>query len=124
MQANAVARDCCQAQHCICLCTLHPRSIQYIQRPEEVFQEIYRVLKPGGIVIFTFSNRMFYQKVSAGRAQHADCAHSRLRHMSADAAGFACGGIAVLMRRRLARGGTQPAMHAASWSSSTSSVYR
>ncbi|MEM8503953.1 MAG: class I SAM-dependent methyltransferase [Cyanobacteria bacterium P01_D01_bin.1] len=37
-------------------------SVQYIQYPEAVFAEIYRILKPGGIAIFSFSNRMFYQK--------------------------------------------------------------
>ncbi|WP_088241429.1 class I SAM-dependent methyltransferase [Calothrix rhizosoleniae] len=37
-------------------------SIQYLQYPEAVFAEIYRILKPGGIAIFSFSNRMFYQK--------------------------------------------------------------
>ena len=35
---------------------------QYLQYPEAVFAEIYRILKPGGIAIFSFSNRMFYQK--------------------------------------------------------------
>ncbi len=40
-------------------------SVQYIQYPEQVFAEIYRVLKPGGIAIFSFSNRMFYQKAIA-----------------------------------------------------------
>lgn len=40
-------------------------SVQYIQYPEAVFAEIYRVLKPGGIAIFSFSNRMFYQKAIA-----------------------------------------------------------
>lgn len=28
---------------------------------------MYRVLKPGGVAIFTFSNRMFYEKVGAAR---------------------------------------------------------
>ncbi|MGK7904341.1 MAG: methyltransferase domain-containing protein [Hormoscilla sp.] len=37
-------------------------SIQYLQYPEAVFAEIYRILKPGGIAIVSFSNRMFYQK--------------------------------------------------------------
>ncbi len=37
-------------------------SVQYLQYPEAVFAEIYRILKPGGIAIFSFSNRMFYQK--------------------------------------------------------------
>lgn len=40
-------------------------SVQYVQYPEEIFAEVYRVLKPGGIAIFSFSNRMFYQKAIA-----------------------------------------------------------
>jgi len=43
-------------------------SVQYLQYPEKVFAEMYRVLKPGGVVIMSFSNRMFYQKaISAWR---------------------------------------------------------
>ena len=44
---------------------LNTVSVQYLQRPEAVFAEIYRILKPGGIAIFSFSNRMFYQKAIA-----------------------------------------------------------
>jgi SAM-dependent methyltransferase len=40
-------------------------SVQYLQYPEAVFAEIQRILKPGGIVIVSFSNRMFYQKAIA-----------------------------------------------------------
>ncbi|MEL7144124.1 MAG: class I SAM-dependent methyltransferase [Cyanobacteria bacterium J06643_4] len=40
-------------------------SVQYIQYPEKIFAEVYRVLKPGGVAIFSFSNRMFYQKAIA-----------------------------------------------------------
>ncbi|MEL6470846.1 MAG: class I SAM-dependent methyltransferase [Cyanobacteria bacterium J06623_4] len=40
-------------------------SVQYLQYPEAVFAEMYRVLKPGGIAIVSFSNRMFYQKAIA-----------------------------------------------------------
>ena len=40
-------------------------SVQYLQYPEAVFSEIHRVLKPGGIAIISFSNRMFYQKAIA-----------------------------------------------------------
>jgi SAM-dependent methyltransferase len=41
---------------------LNTVSVQYLQFPEAVFAEIYRILKPGGIAIISFSNRMFYQK--------------------------------------------------------------
>ena len=44
---------------------LNAVSVQYLQRPEVVFAEIYRVLKPGGIAVISFSNRMFYQKAIA-----------------------------------------------------------
>jgi SAM-dependent methyltransferase len=37
-------------------------SVQYLQYPEAIFSEIHRILKPGGIAIFSFSNRMFFQK--------------------------------------------------------------
>jgi SAM-dependent methyltransferase len=37
-------------------------SVQYLQYPEAVFSEIHRILKPGGVAIFSFSNRMFFQK--------------------------------------------------------------
>ncbi|BDA49429.1 hypothetical protein COCOBI_14-0460 [Coccomyxa sp. Obi] len=37
-------------------------SVQYLQQPERVFAEIYRVLKPGGVCIVTFSNRLYYNK--------------------------------------------------------------
>ncbi|KAJ0113601.1 hypothetical protein Patl1_02882 [Pistacia atlantica] len=47
------------------LCTV---SVQYLQQPEKVFSEVFRVLKPGGIFILSFSNRMFYEKaISAWR---------------------------------------------------------
>jgi SAM-dependent methyltransferase len=37
-------------------------SVQYLQYPEAIFSEIHRILKPGGMAIISFSNRMFYQK--------------------------------------------------------------
>lgn len=43
-------------------------SIQYLEYPEAIFSEIARILKPNGIAVFSFSNRMFYQKaISAWR---------------------------------------------------------
>jgi SAM-dependent methyltransferase len=41
---------------------LNAVSVQYLQYPEQVFAEIHRILKPGGVAIISFSNRMFYQK--------------------------------------------------------------
>lgn len=41
---------------------LNTASVQYLQYPEDVFLEVYRVLKPQGIAIVSFSNRMFFQK--------------------------------------------------------------
>lgn len=40
-------------------------SVQYLQYPDAIFSEIYRILKPGGMAIISFSNRMFYQKAIA-----------------------------------------------------------
>ena len=40
-------------------------SIQYVTRPIEVFQEVNRVLKPGGLFAVIFSNRMFPTKAVA-----------------------------------------------------------
>jgi SAM-dependent methyltransferase len=41
---------------------LNTVSVDYLTRPLEVFQEVGRVLKPGGVFIVVFSNRMFPQK--------------------------------------------------------------
>jgi SAM-dependent methyltransferase len=42
------------------ICTV---SVEYLIHPEEIFQEVARVLKPGGLFIHTFSNRWFPPKV-------------------------------------------------------------
>lgn len=44
---------------------LNTVSVQYLQQPELVFAEIHRILKPGGLAIISFSNRMFYHKAIA-----------------------------------------------------------
>ena len=40
-------------------------SVQYLQHPDAIFAEIHRILKPGGVAIMSFSNRMFSQKAIA-----------------------------------------------------------
>ena len=37
-------------------------SVQYFQQPERVFAEVARVLRPGGVAVFSFSTRMFATK--------------------------------------------------------------
>jgi SAM-dependent methyltransferase len=44
---------------------LNTVSVQYLRRPLEVFREVGRVLKPGGLHIVSFSNRMFPTKAVA-----------------------------------------------------------
>jgi hypothetical protein len=53
-------------------------SVQYLQYPEAIFSEIYRVLKPGGQLIVSFSNRMFYQKAIAAWREGTDARHLQL----------------------------------------------
>ena len=40
--------------------------VQYLEEPEAVFAEVARVLRPGGVVIVSFTNRFFYQKALQG----------------------------------------------------------
>ncbi len=47
-------------------------SIQYLQYPEAILSEIQRILKPNGVVIISFSNRMFYQKAIAAWRDSTD----------------------------------------------------
>ncbi|KAJ1478444.1 hypothetical protein T484DRAFT_3640395 [Baffinella frigidus] len=41
-------------------------SFQYMQYPEEVVAELSRVMKPGGVAVVSFSNRMFPSKAIYG----------------------------------------------------------
>lgn len=53
-------------------------SVQYVQQPERVFAEIARVLRPGGSVIVSFSNRMFAQKAIRAWRQASGPERARL----------------------------------------------
>ncbi|GFH14123.1 methyltransferase, partial [Haematococcus lacustris] len=71
-------------------------SVQYLQHPEEVFSEIHRVLKPGGVCIVTFSNRMFPHKaISAWTQADSGYARCQVGLVSGSLARGASGGLAV-----------------------------
>ncbi|KAG0579016.1 hypothetical protein KC19_4G066300 [Ceratodon purpureus] len=57
------------------VCTV---SVQYLEQPEKVFAEIYRVLRPGGVCIVSFSNRMFYEKAVAAWRDGSDYSRTQL----------------------------------------------
>lgn len=57
---------------------LNTVSIQYVQYPEAIFSEIHRILKPGGIAIISFSNRMFYQKAIAAWREGSEASRVQL----------------------------------------------
>jgi hypothetical protein len=44
---------------------LNTVSVEYLTNPFKVFREVGRVLKPGGLVLITFSDRMFPEKAVA-----------------------------------------------------------
>jgi SAM-dependent methyltransferase len=68
---------------------LNTVSVQYLQYPEAVFSEIYRVLKPEGIAIVSFSNRMFFEKaIQAWRDSSESQRVKLVEHYFASIPGF------------------------------------
>lgn len=57
------------------LCTV---SVQYLEQPEKIFAEIYRILRPGGVCIVSFSNRMFYDKAVAAWREGSEYSRTQL----------------------------------------------
>jgi SAM-dependent methyltransferase len=68
-----------------CLCV----SVQYLQRPVEVFREVVRVLRPGSPFIVSFSNRCFPTKAVAIWQALTGADQQRLVTAYMHAAGFA-----------------------------------
>ena len=62
-------------------------SAQYLTRPVETYQEINRVLKPGGAFIVTFSNRMFPTKAVRSWRNSTDRGRMELVKSYMEAAG-------------------------------------
>ena len=60
-------------------------SVQYLTRPLEVFAEVARILRPGGVFVVTFSNRCFPTKAvrvwrATGDADHVELVASYMHH--------------------------------------------
>ena len=59
----------------VALCTV---SVQYLLRPVDVFAEVRRVLRPGGIFVVSFSNRCFPTKATRLWLGTDDAGHAAL----------------------------------------------
>ena len=64
-------------------------SVQYLVRPVEVWQDVRRVLRPGGPVVVSFSNRCFPTKAVAAWLTSDSDGHRALVRAYIEAAGFA-----------------------------------
>jgi SAM-dependent methyltransferase len=64
-------------------------SVQYLTRPLEVFADVRRVLRPGGPVVVSFSNRCFPTKAVAIWMASGSNGHRRLVREYLERAGFA-----------------------------------
>ncbi|WP_139979870.1 methyltransferase domain-containing protein [Nocardioides litoris] len=63
-------------------------SIDYLVRPVEVLREVDRVLRPGGVVVLTFSNRCFPTKVIRGWLSTDEAGRAAIVRAYLERAGF------------------------------------
>jgi hypothetical protein len=63
-------------------------SVQYLERPVELLREVARVLRPGGPLVISFSNRCFWEKAVAIWRALDDDGHARLVERYLRHAGF------------------------------------
>lgn len=71
-------------------------SVQYLQRPLDVFAEVRRALRPGAPFIVSFSNRCFWTKAVAIWRSLGLQDHARLVHLYFERAGFSAIAVHVL----------------------------
>lgn len=64
-------------------------SVQYLTRPLEVWADVRRVLRPGGVAIVSFSNRCFPTKAVAVWMANDDAGHRALVRTYLERSGFA-----------------------------------
>ncbi len=74
-------------------------SVDYLTRPVEVFRQVARVLRPGGMYVCTFSNRCFPTKAVRGWLASTDDEHCEIVKSYFDLAGGWCD---VVYQRRTA----------------------
>jgi SAM-dependent methyltransferase len=84
-----LAEACCDAAMC-CV------SVQYLQKPVEIFSEIRRVLRPGAKFIVSFSNRCFPTKAVAIWRSLDISGHAALVRLYFARAGFSSIALHVL----------------------------
>ena len=84
-------------------------SIQYLTRPVEILREVARTLRPGGVLLVSFSNRMFPTKaVRVWQETPEEARPGLVAHYLARAGGFAEPAVEAHLPTRRWFGGGDP----------------